>query len=85
MNTIRKNVQKSMAVQSRLASYKLVKKATRSTKNLQTIGAVSAAANKYGIVLSSNNVLMSAGMNNMGQPYQMLNQSKSKKRLHTNL
>lgn len=34
MNTIRKNVQKSMAVQSRLASYKLVKKATRSTKNL---------------------------------------------------
>lgn len=56
INTMRKNVQKSMAVQSRLASYKLIKKTSRSSKALNPATAVSMSANRYGIVLNSNSI-----------------------------
>ena len=57
INTIRKNVQKSMAVQSRLASYKLVKKSTKSSKALANIGSINMAANhRYQAYNNNNNV-----------------------------
>jgi hypothetical protein len=57
MNTMRKNVQKSMAVQNRLASYKLIKKSSRSSsKIINQLGTVSMSANRYGIILNTNTV-----------------------------
>ena len=54
---MRKNVQKSMAVQNRLASYKLIKKSSRSSsKIINQLGTVSMSANRYGIVLNANSV-----------------------------
>lgn len=59
MNTIRKNVQKSMAVQNRLASYKLIKKSTKSSKALNALDHASLSTNRQtgisSLNLNSNN------------------------------
>ena len=60
INNLRKNAQKSMAVQSRLASYKLIKKASRSSKALNPVGTVNIVSVRSG--LGINNI--SSNMNN---------------------
>lgn len=77
---MRKNVQKSMAVQSRLASYKLIKKSSRSSKALNPANIVNTSANRYGIVLNTNSIINS---NNVSESLHLLNQSKSKKKLNS--
>jgi|688.fasta_scaffold395842_2 hypothetical protein len=76
INNLRKNAQKSMAVQSRLASYKLIKKASRSSKALNPMGAVNIVSVRSG---TGVNNISSAIHNNEGSL--LLKRSKSKKKL----
>lgn len=48
-------MQKSMAVQNRLASYKLIKKNSKSPKGIKSMGSVN-LPNRYGIIIGSNNI-----------------------------
>lgn len=76
INNLRKNAQKSMAVQSRLASYKLIKKASRSSKALNPMGTVNITSVKSG---TGVNNISSAIHNNEGSL--LLQRSRSKKKI----
>lgn len=61
---MRKNAQKSMAVQSRLASYKLIKKSSRSSKALNPMGNVNIVSVRSGVAVNNISTAVINNTNN---------------------